>query len=364
MLKLKLNHTPRDVKVLTDQLVDKVNTPVETGPTITPFMETVLASNNASEAQTNLGMSAFAQSLLDDASGSDALNTLGVSDFAKSLLDDSDATAALTTLGFSDFVKTLLDESDASTFREAIGAAASGGGTARAPKVTIYKNPDAAYHAIDPETKWARVVACGAGGGGGGKSSTNSGGGILYSQGGGAGQTVFVVLNRTTLDAWIASNPIGMVNPKPPNTIYVKPGTGGIGGSPTSTRGGQGGITYFHSAINPSGGQGGQRVDGPTPPASPGGTGAPTGAGVENRIVGSYTIAGGDGGEGGAQVSNSYGGASYFGPGPRATVTVATTGRNASAPGAGGAGVGNTGTTTATGGAGANGIVIVEEYFG
>lgn len=92
MLKLKLNHTPRDVKVLTDQLVDKANA-------ATPFMTTVLGSADASAAQANLGISDFAKSLLDDADASTALSTLGVSSFAKTLLDDTDAASARATLG-------------------------------------------------------------------------------------------------------------------------------------------------------------------------------------------------------------------------------------------------------------------------
>lgn len=94
MLKLKQNHTPRDVKVLTDQLVDAAGTILPASP----FMAPVLLSDDASEAQTNLGVSSFGKSLIDDADASTALSTLGVSAFAKTLLDDTSATAARTTL--------------------------------------------------------------------------------------------------------------------------------------------------------------------------------------------------------------------------------------------------------------------------
>ncbi|PDS75435.1 hypothetical protein [Rhizobium sp. L43] len=94
MLKLKQNHTPRDVKVLTDQLVDAAGTILPASP----YMASVLLSDDASEAQTNLGFSTFGKSLIDDADASTALSTLGVSSFAKTLLDDTSAAAARTTL--------------------------------------------------------------------------------------------------------------------------------------------------------------------------------------------------------------------------------------------------------------------------
>lgn len=362
MLKLKLDHTPRDVKVLTDQLVDRVNTPVQTGPYVTPFMETVLTSVNAAEAQTNIGISSFAQSLLDSSSGSDALTTLGVSDFAKSLLDDDDATAALTTLGFSDFVKSLLDEPDASTFREAIGLGGSGG--VRIPKITVYKNPVVTYHTIDPETKWARVIACGGGGGGGGKSSANAGTLPRYAAGGGGGQTIVCMLDRATLDTWIGQNFIGTVNPKPANSIYVKPGNPGASGASNQTRGGQGGVSYFHHLIAAQGGRGGFFLNGTTLPELPGGGfGAGWGNTIEDTFSNSYVYAGGNGGEGGINFSGSRGGSSHFGDGGLLAFATGS-GTNGGAPGSGGSGAGGTGTTTLSGGSGAPGIVIVEEYFG
>lgn len=118
MLKLKLNHTPRDVKVLTDQLVDRIGSG---GVSVTPFIATFQTSTNASEAQTNLGISVFAKSLLDDTSGSAALTTLGLSEFGKSLVADVDASAALTSLGVSAFAKTVLDDTSASAVLDTLG---------------------------------------------------------------------------------------------------------------------------------------------------------------------------------------------------------------------------------------------------
>lgn len=378
MLKLKLNHTPRDVKVLTDQLVDRANA-------ATPFMTAALGSADAASAQSNLGISTFAQSLLDDTSGSAALTTLGLSDFAKTvvaqpdaataqtalgissfaqtLLDDANSSTALTTLGVSDFVKSIVDEPDAESFRTAIGAAAASGGSVRAPKVTVYKDPNPTFHVIDPDTKWARVTACGGGGGGGGKSSTSSGTTLRWSQGGGGGQTVVAVLDRATLDLWISQNPIGGVSPKPANSIYVKPGTAGIGGSATAGTGGTGGPSFFHNVITPTGGIGGQRLNGTTGPNPPGGAGAGWASAVEDNLPGVYTYGGGYGGEGGASYNLAYGGSSHFGNGPIAPRVATTVGASGTSPGTGGSGVCNINTVTGTGGNGAPGIVIVEEYF-
>jgi hypothetical protein len=139
MLKLKQTHTSRDVKILTDQLVDAVASGGGGGSPATPYMQDVLLSANASEAQTKLGMSDFAktlivapdspaaltllgfsslgQSLAIAANASTALTSLGVSSFAKTLIDDANASDALTTLGVSAFAKTVLDDPDAAAAR-------------------------------------------------------------------------------------------------------------------------------------------------------------------------------------------------------------------------------------------------------
>ncbi|WP_018898897.1 hypothetical protein [Rhizobium sp. 2MFCol3.1] len=123
MLKLKQNHTSRDVKVLTDQLVDAVAS-AGGGSAASPYMATVLTSANAGAAQTALGLSDFAKTLLDDPDSPAALTTLGFTSTGVALATAASASTALTALGVSPFAKTLLDDTDAATARSTIGALA------------------------------------------------------------------------------------------------------------------------------------------------------------------------------------------------------------------------------------------------
>lgn len=123
MLKLKQNHTPRDVKVLTDQLVDAVAS-AGGGSSASPYMATVLTSASAGAAQTALGMSDFAKTLLDDPDSPTALSTLGFTATGVALATAASASTALTALGVSPFAKTLLDDTDAASARTTLGALA------------------------------------------------------------------------------------------------------------------------------------------------------------------------------------------------------------------------------------------------